>query len=155
MKTRVALLVAAAAVAWNPGAPVAAAADPVEDAKQHAMHALDEFMETFNARDPEAWAATLNYPHVRFASGTVRIHERAEEFAAAMDFDAFAKAYNWDHSEWDSREIIQAGPDKVHIAVTFTRYDPEGNPTKSHNSLYIVTLQDGHWGTQARSSFAP
>ena len=29
-----------------------------------AMAALDEFMLTFNSRDMEAWAATLNYPHV-------------------------------------------------------------------------------------------
>ena len=34
----------------------------------NAMSALDMFMEAFNSRDMKAWAGTLNYPHVRFAS---------------------------------------------------------------------------------------
>ena len=40
-----------------------------DESIQQAMLALDGFMLAFNARDPEAWAETLNYPHVRFASG--------------------------------------------------------------------------------------
>jgi len=28
-----------------------------------AMAAMDAFMLAFNAREPEAWAASLNYPH--------------------------------------------------------------------------------------------
>ena len=45
----------------------------VDAAIEQAMQALDEFMLAFNRRDPEAWAATLNYPHVRFASGNVTV----------------------------------------------------------------------------------
>ncbi len=33
--------------------------------------ALDDFMATWNGRDKMAWAGTLNYPHVRVASGKV------------------------------------------------------------------------------------
>lgn len=40
-------------------------------------------MATFNRRDPVAWAATLNYPHVRFASGNVTVWENAEDFQLA------------------------------------------------------------------------
>jgi hypothetical protein len=46
---------------------------------------MDEFMTAFNSRDPRAWAATLNYPHVRFASKQVRSYATAEEFVREND----------------------------------------------------------------------
>ncbi|MDO9476946.1 MAG: hypothetical protein Q7L07_09550, partial [Pseudohongiella sp.] len=52
---------------------IAQVQDEHEVAIASAMAALDEFMLTFNSRDPVAWAGSLNYPHVRFASGTVTI----------------------------------------------------------------------------------
>ena len=52
-----------------------------------AMAALDEFMLAFNSKDMKAWAATLNYPHVRFASGGVTMWESAEEFAMGRAFE--------------------------------------------------------------------
>lgn len=133
--------------------PVGAASH--DETETAAMNALDEFMEAFNARDPKAWAATLNYPHVRIASGSLRVWETEKEFAGYMDFDVFAARFGWDHSAWDSREIVQAGKDKVHIAVQFSRYNADNEKIATYDSLYIVTRVDGHWGTQARSSFAP
>ena len=53
----------------------------------NAMSALDEFMEAFNSRDMKAWAATLNYPHVRFASEAVTVWANAEEFERGATFD--------------------------------------------------------------------
>ena len=50
---------------------------------------------------------------------------------------------------------IQSGPDKVHFEVTFVRYDENNKEIGKFPSLYIVTLKNGHWGVQARSSFAP
>lgn len=119
-----------------------------------AMQALDEFMETFNARDPVAWAGTLNYPHVRFASGTVTVWESAEEFARGGTFERLPRT-GWDHSAWLSREVALASPAKVHINTEFARYNSDDEIIGTYQSLYIVTLQDGHWGTQARSSLAP
>ena len=51
--------------------------------------------------------------------------------------------------------IAQAGPDKLHIAVVFTRFREDGSVLARYESLYVVTKQDGHWGVQARSSYAP
>ena len=69
-------------------ASVSAPADAgLEAAIAAAMGAMDDFMLGFNARDPEAWAASLNYPHVRFASGTVTVWETAEEFAKTRAFE--------------------------------------------------------------------
>lgn len=120
-----------------------------------AMAALDEFMVTFNSRDPVAWAGTLNYPHVRFASGTVTIWHTAEEFAAGESFERLA-AVGWDHSRWISRDVVLVSPGKVHVNTVFQRFNANNEPIGTYESLYIVTRDsNGHWGTQARSSLAP
>lgn len=129
--------------------------DAIDDAVAAAMASLDEYMTAFNSRDSKAWAATLNYPHVRLASGEVRVWETAEEFAETMDFDAFAKRYGWDHSHWTRREVVGASEGKVHIMTTFQRFNADNEPIATYDSLYVVTRVDGHWGTQARSSTAP
>lgn len=128
------------------------AQDPKAEAE--GRQAMDRFMKAFNARDPQAWAATLNYPHVRFASNQVRIYNSAEEFARESR-DYPTRLGRWDHSEWQEMKAIQSGPDKVHFAVIFVRYDANGKEIGKFPSLYIVTLKDGHWGVQGRSSYAP
>lgn len=119
-----------------------------------AMGAMDEFMLAFNARDPEAWAASLNYPHVRFGSGGVTVWESAEEYAQTRLFERLA-AIGWDHSHWLTREVALASSGKVHINTVFQRFNADNEIIGTYQSLYIVTNVDGHWGTQARSSLAP
>lgn len=128
--------------------------EELDTAVASAMQALDEFMLTFNSRDMDAWAATLNYPHVRFASGTVTVWESAEEFAQGATFERLPRT-GWDHSHWLSREVALASPGKVHVNTVFQRFNSDNEPIGTYQSLYIVTLVDGHWGTQARSSLAP
>ena len=121
---------------------------------EHAMSALDAFMVAFNSRDMKAWAATLNYPHVRFASETVTVWANAQEFEGGATFEVLPRT-GWDHSRWLSRKVSLASPGKVHVNTTFQRYNDKNEPIGTYESLYIVTLIDGHWGTQARSSLAP
>jgi hypothetical protein len=128
------------------------AADP--KAESQARQAMDEFMRAFNARDVPAWSATLNYPHVRFASNEVRTYNTPEDFTRDMN-DYPKRLAPWHHSRWESMKVVQSGPDKVHFAVTFVRYDANNKEIGKFPSLYIVTLKNGHWGIQARSSFAP
>lgn len=126
-----------------------------EEAIAGVMAALDEFMSTFNRRDIDAWAASLNYPHVRFASGTVTVWQNADEFAADPPFDRLA-ATGWDHSHWLSREVVLVSPGKVHVNTVFQRFNSRNEPIGTYESLYIVTRDaQGGWGTQARSSLAP
>ena len=120
----------------------------------NAMSALDEFMEAFNSRDMKAWAATLNYPHVRFASGAVTVWMNAEEFERGATFDRLPRT-GWDHSSWLARDVSLVSPGKVHVNTVFQRFNDKNEPIGTYESLYIVTLVDGHWGTQARSSLAP
>ncbi|MDG1207489.1 MAG: hypothetical protein P8N51_19125 [Pseudomonadales bacterium] len=119
-----------------------------------AMVALDEFMLHFNAKKPTAWAATLNYPHVRFASGGVTVYENQTIFSDTKAFEQLAKI-GWDHSHWLERNVTLASKNKVHISTVFQRFNSRNQPIGTYQSLYIVTNVDGHWGTQARSSLAP
>ncbi len=112
-------------------------------------------MTAFNARDPVAWAATLNYPHLRIASGELVISETEEEFAEAMDFDAFAERFGWDHSGWDEIEAIQVAENAANVALTFSRYNADDEVISTFNTLYLVTRENDRWGIRARSRFAP
>lgn len=125
---------------------------PSSEAK--ALATVDAFIDAFNRGDEKAWAATLNYPHVRIASGKVSVWNTPEEYQGAFDFRALKQAA-WDHSEFDYKKVIQSSEDKVHVAVRFTRYRKDGSKIASYEAVYIVTNRDGHWGVHARSSFAP
>ena len=55
----------------------------------------------------------------------------------------------------DRKDVIQSSDDKVHVAVQFTRYDRTHTKLATYQTLHVVTCVAGHWGIQARSSFAP
>ncbi|MDG2332733.1 MAG: hypothetical protein P8Q97_00775 [Myxococcota bacterium] len=135
----------------GPGSPVRAE-NPESDAS--AMRVLDAFMTAFNARQVDAFEATLNFPHYRIAGGQVSV---LEEAGTRPDmFARFTSATpGWDHSAWARRNVVHSGPSKVHIDTRFIRYRADGAILSEFDSLYIVTLQDGEWGIKARSSFAP
>lgn len=117
-----------------------------------AQERLDAFLAAFNKRDIAAYEDTFNYPHVRFASGKVNILKRGDHSP-----QMFAKngLEDWHHSAWLRRDVIHAGPDKVHINTRFARYRADGSLIGAFDSIYIVTKVDGRWGIQSRSSFAP
>ena len=122
------------------------------EAIRAAQGVLDAFMTAFNARDIPAFEATFNFPSVRLASQGLVILKAGDMTAERFTTGALA---DWDHSAWDRREIIHAGPDKVHIDTRFTRYRKDGSVLGGFDSIYVVTRQDGHWGVKIRSSFAP
>lgn len=124
--------------------------------EQAAMAVTDEFMRAFNARDMKAHFGTFNFPHVRIASGRVRVFQtRAELEANPEQYGSREVESGWAHSRWDSREVIHSAPDKVHLAVQFTRYGADGKALNTYLAVYVITNLDGHWGIQARSSTAP
>jgi hypothetical protein len=127
------------------------------DAAVHgAMEVTDEFLRTFNAKDASGHAATLAYPHVRFASGRVRIWESLENAVPAMEQGiAMLEGAGWDHSEWDHRNVIHTGEGKVHLDVQFTRYRADDSVIGHYPAVYVIVERDDRWLIQARSSFAP
>ncbi len=120
-----------------------------------AMQVMDDFMQAFNRRDMEAWATTLNFPHVRIAGGAVKVYRDRRSFIEGRNLNDFAATTGWHHSAWDERRIVQSSPRKVHIAVEFSRYREDGKRYATFQSLYIVEKINDRWGITARSSFAP
>jgi hypothetical protein len=115
------------------------------------------FLDTFNAGDARGHAETLAYPHVRLASGTVRIWDDVDEATAAMALaiPMLRERAGWDRSEWDHRRVVHAGDDKVHLDVQFTRYRADGSVIGVYPAIYVVVRTGDGWRIQCRSSFAP
>jgi len=111
-----------------------------------AQKVLDDFMAAFNARDVKAFEATFNFPSVRLASNRMVILN-----AGDMKPERFGQGAlkEWDHSAWERREVIHAGPDKVHIDTRFVRYRKDGSVIGHFDSIYIITNEGGHWGAPA------
>ena len=109
-------------------------------------------MAALNRRDEAGLNDTLNFPHVRLASGKVTTWDTPGTYRIA---DFLGRAGDgWNESRWDERTVIHAGSDKVHLAVKFSRWRADGSLIGAYQSIYIVTLVGGKWGVQARSSFA-
>ena len=71
----------------------------------------------------------------------------------SSDFRARA-GDGWARSQWDERTPIHVGPDKVHLKVKFSRCPGRRLLARRLRDDLHRTRQDGHWGIQARSSFA-
>jgi len=118
-----------------------------------ARRAIEIFFEGFNDADDSRIHEALNFPHVRIASGTVRVIEGPGHFKTP--FDGLKRIEGWHHSTLDRSDVIHEGESKVHFDVAFTRFHEDGTAYATHQAVWVVTLVDGHWGIQARSSFAP
>ena len=93
-------------------------AEPDQTAVAAGLAVLDRFMAALNARDQTALLASMHFPHYRLAGVTMRVWEQPD----ASYFAGFlARAGDgWDHTHWDFRRVIVAGPEKVHFDVQFT-----------------------------------
>ncbi|MSO35914.1 MAG: hypothetical protein EXQ54_05730, partial [Acidobacteria bacterium] len=117
-RTLVAAIVSA--VVWSTGAVLGQAQATPVLRSQEAMVALDRYLETWNSRDPSVWASSLHFPHVRPGPGAFEMSQTPEQYAAGIDFGQTLKT-GWHHSEWVSRDVLQAGADKVHAAGAWQR----------------------------------
>ncbi len=124
------------------------------DPQSGALAVVDAYMETFNAANAVAHAATLHYPSARLnAAGELTVYEAAADYEAL--FRAGRGRIPWHHTLYDTKEIVQQSPAKVHVAVHFTRYLEDGTEFAEHDSLYIAVCREGRWGLAVRSSFVP
>lgn len=115
-----------------------------------ALEAMDKFMATFNSRNPKDWSLSLQYPHVRpSARRDPVITMSAEEYAAGVDFQR-PVSMGWDHSEWDSKEIVHLSDHKAHGAGQYSRYNAQGEKFWTNQVVYIITKVNDNWGIQAR-----
>ena len=127
----------------------------MSDVGEQAMATARAFIDAFNAQDHERHADTLNYPHVRLAKGAFETIPTRE--------DCVARSRHGEASRWRRRAGITPSSRRSRsctraparctsrsrtIAVT-----PTGPSTSRSIRFWIVTLQDGHWGVQFRSSY--
>ncbi|MYI81178.1 MAG: hypothetical protein F4060_14680 [Holophagales bacterium] len=117
---------------------------------EEAKEAVHRFIEAWNTREPAAFAATLQYPHVRpTADFDGRVFADAATYAAGIDFDQVL-ATGWDRTRLDSATVVQAGEGQAHVAGRYTRLRADGSAIWSNQITYVVTEQDGSTGIQAR-----
>ncbi|MFQ6027266.1 MAG: hypothetical protein ACE5Q6_07220 [Dehalococcoidia bacterium] len=115
---------------------MAASSSDIANAEAQALAVMEEFERAGNAADDPALFRTFNYPHVRMASEKVAIWQNEAEAQASYQ-QAFADRAgpNWHHSVFEYKHVLQSSPDKVHLAVQFTRYDRDDQPIATYRSL--------------------
>ena len=116
-----------------------------------AMAVLDEHMAALNVADNARLCATLHFPHYRLAGGRMQVWETSDTYLA--DF-YLRVGTDWHHTLWDFRNVIVAGPEKIHFDVQFTRYRADDSILGRYRSLWIVAKLGGRWAVQARSTYA-
>jgi len=111
-------------------------------------------IKAFNEQHHSNLAQTLNYPHIRLAKGYFHTISTKEDFITlSQNSQEALKKEGWDHTVVESMETVHEGDDKVHLAIKNHRIDKSGDIYNSFETLWIVTLDDGHWGIQFRSSY--
>jgi hypothetical protein len=123
------------------------------DSAGAAVAAVEAYVAALNNPiDTTAWAATLNYPHVRLADGLVEMWDTAEDYVQGSQT---GRLRAWARTRLDWAEPVQVGGGGVNVAVQYSRLNRHGETLASYEAVYLVTNRDGHVGIQAGSSFAP
>jgi hypothetical protein len=110
---------------------------------------LDRFTAAFNASDAAGMDAELHFPHLML-SGAQRL-DWASPGQHPADFFDQLKAAGWARTQYEKKEPVLAGSDKVHFVVTYTRRDAAGAVLSTHINLWIVVRAGGRWGIALRS----
>jgi hypothetical protein len=136
--------------------PLAVEAEEFDQARveQQAMQVLDEFMASFNGRDPVALADTYHFPHYRLARGAMSIWD-TKDAAVQSHITTYQTLPDsgWHRSEWLQRRVDAISASKVHVTTRFIRLREDGSEIGTYNSLYILIRKDGVWGIKMRSSY--
>lgn len=122
-----------------------------ETPEQAALAVMQAHITALNARDAEALARTLHFPHFRLSGAVLKTWDGPDRYFA--DFRARAGG-DWARSSFEDIQVLHSAQDKVHLDAEIRRYDQEGQEITRFRSLWVITLQDGRWAAKFRSSFA-
>lgn len=108
------------------------------------------FFEADKAKNADAWAAVMSYPHVRVAAaGNIDYFNTPREYADAADWTSRA-AIGWVRTAGREPTRLHETHNKVHLVGGWTRFDAKNEPILWNRVTYILTRLDGSWGIQAR-----
>ena len=103
----------------------------------------------FSASDTPRMDAQLRFPHVML-SGAQRLDWVGPGQHPPGFFEAL-KATGWARTQYEKKEPVLAGNDKVHFVVTYTRRDAADAVLSTHVNLWIVVRTGERWGISLRS----
>lgn len=116
-----------------------------------AFKVMQDHIDALNARNEQAIAATLHFPHFRLSGTKLQVWDTPDSYFA--DFRARAGA-DWARSDFANLHAVQSARDKVHICTDVLRFSAAGQRIAAFPSLWVITLQEGRWAAKFRSSFA-
>ena len=122
---------------------------PHAEAITAAMACLDRFTAAFNACDLAAMDAELHFPHSMLSGSEQHVWSGPGQHPPNLF--ATLRELGWAFTQYESREPILAGNDKVHFAVAYTRRRSDGSVLSEHHNLWIATQVHGKWGIVWRS----
>ena len=119
---------------------------------EDALKVLDNHILALNARDPNAIAATLHFPHFRLSRTGLKEWPTPEKY-----FDDFKSRAggDWSHSEFSDIKVVDSSQTKVHVDLEVLRYDANNELIARFRSLWVLTYDQGRWAAKFRSTFAP
>lgn len=121
-------------------------------AVEASLSIMDAHITGLNARDAQAIAATLHFPHHRLSGTSWKTWETPEHYF--KDFLNRAGG-NWSHSSFEDITVLDSSETKVHLDAEIRRYDADNKLIISFRSLWVIVNIDGVWAAKVRSSFAP
>jgi hypothetical protein len=131
--------------------PAALAAESEDPA---VIGAVDHYVVSFNTRSPEAWTASMHFPHVSFGDGQVVSYTSRDAALDVIDIETFARTTGWSRSEIVSSRVLQTDGQKAHVAARIARFNEAGVPYSAFDALFIVERIAGRWGIRAYSRLA-
>ncbi len=123
-------------------------------AATEAIEAFRRWSDAFNARDSDRMVAEMHFPHMRLSGTEFQTWQTEQDFRDPQDaMTEQLRDEGWHTTVTKSIDAVQAGPEKVHLAIRQSRQRADGTEYNGFHTLWIFTKIDGQWGVQFRSSF--
>lgn len=121
--------------------------------EEKARRTIEKYIHAFNAQDRSAMVAHLNFPFSWIINHQVRPVPTASDFIPPTG--RLIDREGWHHTELDWLEPVQVWDTKAHFKVAYSRFRADGIKYLSHEALWIITSDGGHWGIQCMSLYIP
>jgi hypothetical protein len=126
------------------------AAEPSSRNEAAARAAVDAFVQAWNSHDISTLARSVHYPHVRIADRQIEMWNGADEFIAGTEA---GRQRTWYQLRVDQIRAVQVTATGVNLVLSVNRIARDGTVMSKDEGLFLVTLRDGAWKLQARSTF--